>query len=842
MKRKLYLLGMFAAAAFLTACSEDEVVESKLKIYEVTNPADYEGDEFVTVAEGDTMELQLQPSTGTVRWMNKETGEYLDTRKSSDEFSNDVALSDIVVSYYAGSDESLYNTTAIMDTYNYGIKTDTLTYEEMENGVRFIYELGSTQITYKNFPAYISDERMQELVIQYMEDKTDIKQFYRQLGDGTWVRGSSSSAPLRGMAANDLWEHFYINGKYTEDDLLKDNTEWNKLDEMPSTQHIDMVVEYTLDGDDFIVNIPTENLVPNEDFPIQSLQVLPYFMTAEYDAKEGYLFIPDGSGSLIYLDNQKNKENQFSARYYGGDVLQNMETYVSAKPQMMLPVYGMKSDDYAVLGVIEEGSQVAKLDAYIKDYFTAVPCGARESLTFYINDAQQLFQYMGSVTKYTMVKCPTDSYVDDIRVRYSFLTGDDADYTGMAQRYQELLVEEGKLVEKETATENAPMFLNLLGELDKVKYFLGIPYDSSIALTTFDQAADIITDLAASNVDNIIVKYDGMVNGGMNQRAVESVKVSSRLGGSSDWKELLAAAKEVGAEIFPSVDLQTAYTKKSLSKDETSYTLLGQVAIFYTFDEIEKQAEKTEDFLQYIIAPKYIEEYINKFADSYSKLGTTNLASSDFMTFISADYRNEDHVSQTTATPMYEKALDKLTEDYTVMLSNPMVNAYADADYITDIPVGNSEMKVLDASVPFTQIVLDGYVTFAADYVNKSSEAIELSVMRAMETKSALNFRLIDTATSLLSDTTLDNVFFSEYDTWKEDIVESYAKYNEFYQKVKDAEIVDHQIGAVDSAKTNNDLRIVTYSNGIKAYFNYGDGALIAEGVKVPAQSFVIVE
>ncbi len=829
---------MFAATAFLTACSQDEVQESKVTKYEVKQEANYSGSEFITVAKGDTMELQLQPSSGVIRWYNTETGEYVTNRKTKEDgFSDTTALSDVVVGYYTGSDNSKYTSYSAMDTYTYGIEQeDGLIYEEMENGVRFIYHLASSDITYMHFPGIISDERMQELVIQHLDEAQlrSLKTQYRQLGSGNWSRDSSKDTPLSGLAATRLYEIFYEVGKYSYEELEKDNTEWNRLDEMPSVQDINFIIEYTLEGDDMVVNVPTENLVVNEDYPVRTVQVLPYLMSS--NEEEGYLFVPDGSGSLIYLDNIKLKENMFNSKYYGGDILQNMQSYVSANPQMMLPVYGMKSGDFAVLGVIEEGAQVARLDSYIKNYFSGIDY-ARSTLSFFINEAQTLFEYSGSITRYSMVKAPTDSYTGDIRLRYSFLTGEDADYTGMAKRYQELLVEDGTLTEKAEVTEKAPLFLNMLGELDKEKYFLGIPYDSSIALTSFEQAGDILTDLAAASINNVIVKYDGIMNGGMNQRAVESVKLSSRLGGSSAWKALLKTAEETGAKIFPGVDLQTAYTTKNLSKEERAYTLIGSVATIYTFDPVDKVAEEDEKYKQYVIAPTYMEKYAEKFAKSYDKLGVDNLASGDFMTFISGDYRNEAHVSQTTAIPMYANTLTKLADSYNLMLSNPRVDAYSYVDYLTDIPAGNSTMKILDAAVPFTQMVLEGYVTFGSDFVNKDSASLEATVMKAMENKSALNFRLIDTATSLLSDTTLDNVFFSEYDTWKDDIITSYNTYNEFYQKVKDAEVVDHQV-----INQNDDLRMVEYSNGLKIYFNYGEESEQYDGVKIPAGSYVIVQ
>ena len=832
MKRRYGFILTTAFALLLTGCSS-ETVTKQTEEYVIEKEASFKGKGYVEVAEGSNMKLSLNPETGNIRWEDKKTGEYIDTTASETDLTDKTALSDVVAYYFNGTDAKKYTSYTSMDSYSYGVETEMLKYEEMDNGVRFVYELGADGVTYKQFPAYISEERMEVLVLQYLDDKqkkTVLKQF-RLTKSGVYARTTNKDKPLSGLAAPELYNLFYEVGHYTYEELEADLTEYDKLDELPSNQKIQIVVEYTLDGDDLVVNVPAVNITSDKDYPIRSIDLLPYFMSS--NSSDGYFFVPDGSGALMYLDNDKLQEYRFSASYYGGDVLQDTEVYDASPVNMNLPVYGMKADNKAVLGIIENGAEIAELNTYVKGYYSGIDY-ARATLSFNIRKEQTLSTYVGDITNYTLSKVSSDYYTDDITVRYRFLTGDDANYTGMAKSYQSYLIDNGTLAKTE-AKEDAPMFIDFLGELDKEKYFLGIPYDSSVALTSFDDAADIISELSDEGVNNILAKYDGVFNGGLNQRSAKAVKVSSRLGGKSGLKKLINTANEKGAQVFPSASLQTASTSKHLSKSERSYTLAGNLAVMNIFDYVRHEVDKDNEYPTYIIAPTALEKYINKFSASYKKLGIENLASDDFMTFVAGDYRNKKNVSQTTAFPSYKKALEGLSSDYNLMLSDPIEPAYGQSDYIADIPVSNSEMKILDAWVPFTQMVLQGCKVYGSDYVNKDSEALGSNFMRAVESGSALNFRLMSADTRILNDTTADAVFFAEYSLWKDDISSTYARYNEYYQKVKDAEIVSHEI--VDR---DNNKRVVTYSNGVKIYFNYDDEDADILGTKVPAGSYAI--
>ncbi|MBO7335821.1 MAG: hypothetical protein J6U42_02665, partial [Lachnospiraceae bacterium] len=137
----------------------------------------------------------------------------------------------------------------------------------------------------------------------------------------------------------------------------------------------------------------------------------------------------------------------------------------------------------------------------------------------------------------------------------------------MAASYRDYLLERGGIKEN-PAEETAPMFVEVLGYTDAIKYFLGIPYKGKTVITDFDAAEAILKDMSEKGIKNIKVDYRGMANGGTLQRASEKVKIGSELGGKTGFDSLLKTAAGLGAEVFPDFQLQTVNTKKGLSKDK----------------------------------------------------------------------------------------------------------------------------------------------------------------------------------------------------------------------------------------------------------------------------------
>ncbi len=832
--KKLRLFIIIAAILlFTTACSEKAAVN---KYVERTpgEAASLSGDEFVTIGEGDEMLLMLNPSNGTIRWMEKDSEEYIDNKIFDPEQANPTLKSDIVAYYYTGSVSQPYTSYSSMDSYTYGIEMDTISYEWIDNGIRVVYDIGSDKVTYKDFPAYISEARMNELVLGYLDaaqQKTVLKQ-YRLTKSGVYARKANEESPLAGMAAPQLYRLFYEVGKYNYEELEKDNIEYNKADETPQRQIIKMTMDYYLDGEDLVVRVPTKEIAYSEDFPLKSLDILPYFLSTK-ERSDGYLFIPDGSGALIYLDNKKITEYQYTSRYFGGDVLINADSYTTSNGSMNLPIYGMKVGNKAILGIIEKGAETATLSAYANGAFNGIPY-SRISLNFAIREDQTLSSFSGAITNFTLKKASPDYYSGDIQIRYQFLSGEEADYSSMAKAYSNYLQKNMGLTRHDFVSD-ANFFAEILGEVDKTEYFMGIPYEGKAALTTFGQAEEILNHLSGMGIKNMIVDYKGMVNGGLNQRSVRKVEISDRLGGKKGLQKLIETASRVDAQIYPGIRLQTAATSKGLPKNRRAFFISGQVAELYDFEPVQYSAVKESDYPTYILNPKYLPKYINRFQKSYEKLGLTNIGSDDFLTFIAGTYKKEEEISMTNAEPYYMEALEKLSSRYHLMLSDPMVSAYGSVDFITDLPMESSKMKVFDASIPFVQLVLEDYIIYSSEVINDNTYDVWNTVMKAIETKSALKFRFMYEDTSILKDTEADHIYTAEYEKWKETVGEYYQIYNAFYQQVKDASMIHHEI-----INRDNNIRVVTYSNGIKVYLNYSMEDIDIDGHLVPANHFVV--
>lgn len=846
MKVKQYVwksaLPVLSAALILgQSISADELNPGDVGYWASQEMDKINGTDFVSIAESDTMELLIKQKTGTLRWMNKKTGAYKDTNLSADENLEKITeaeKSDLSVSYFNGKNSELYQTYATWDSFSMCADLGQLSYQLIDNGVRVIYTMGDDSMSYKNFPVDISEERMQEFVLQYLDDKqiaTLKSTYYSQLSTGAWHRKSNKNQLLGKLQVKELYNMFYEVGKYTEEELYADlEAAEVDQDEYPSSLSIVVPVEYYLDGDELVVNVDTAAIETDDaKNPIMSMSLLPYFLTSSTagEPEEGYMFVPDGSGALINLDSTKTKEYHYAASFYGGDKLVNATTYNSVNSKLQMPVFGMKDSVSTIMGVIESGAEIASLDAYIANTDNSEPF-CKIKLSFGIRPQQRFAS--DSSSAYSVTKASSDAYDENITLRYYWLD-EDATYVEMAQTYAQYLTEKGELTAEEHE-EEAPFYVEVLGSTDKTMYRLGIPYEGKETLTSFDEAAEILDDLTEAGIQNVKMIYSGMVNGGMNQRALTNgVTYASGLGGKSGFQSLLSKAESVGAEVFPNLQLQTAYTKKNLGDNKVAWNIVNNRGQIYEFDPVTMQVAEDTDYDLYVVNPNYMPTYLETVEKSLSKLGIGSVASSDFLTFIGTNYKGE-QVSPSTGEAIYMDGVKALTSNVKLMLANPISDAYAYSNYLTDIPTTDSGMRVLDASVPFMQLVLDGCKTYSCESLNLETTDIRQEFMHAIETKSALKFTFTYRDSTLLSKTEQDDLFAVDYNYWKSEIGGIYEEYKAFYDKVKDATIEKHEL-----FERNDNLRVVTYSNGVKVYFNYSDLDETIDGVAVPAFDYKVV-
>jgi hypothetical protein len=92
------------------------------------------------------------------------------------------------------------------------------------------------------------------------------------------------------------------------------------------------------------------------------LYLYPFMGYTREDLTPGYMFIPDGSGSLIRFSKTTKAKNMFYGRYYGADLgmlaLMPLDMDINRPYSLSVPVYGIVhgEKENAFISVIEDGA------------------------------------------------------------------------------------------------------------------------------------------------------------------------------------------------------------------------------------------------------------------------------------------------------------------------------------------------------------------------------------------------------------------------------------------------------------------------------------------------------
>ena len=232
-----------------------------------------------------------------------------------------------------------------LDSEKDSVTKEQVEFEEIEDGIKIIYTFGNASKGLEQVPGRISKERFESLILDKIEDekvRADLKKRYKFIEEEDLYERRDASFPKVILARTvQLLEEI----GYTEDDLAQDNVEQGDEEgEEQSFPFFVVPLYIQLDGDDLKVEIKGSELEYNPVYPISTLHVLPFFGAANQE-EEGYMFVPDGSGALIELNNGKGHYQPYSQRVYGKDKAVFERSVPIVSESIKLPVFGMKHGD-----------------------------------------------------------------------------------------------------------------------------------------------------------------------------------------------------------------------------------------------------------------------------------------------------------------------------------------------------------------------------------------------------------------------------------------------------------------------------------------------------------------
>ena len=403
----------------------------------------------------------------------------------------------------------------------------------------------------------------------------------------------------------------------------------------------------------------------------------------------------------------------------------------------------------------------------------------------------------------------------------------------MASYYRSYLIKKHGLAKLEQR-EQIPFNVELIGGIPTQKFFLGIPYNSYKALTTFGQAQEILEQLQAGGINNIKVRYTGWFNGGVKHEIPSSVSVDSKLGGKSGLAELQEYADGRGIELYPDVSfLRVLQDGGSFSsKKDASRTMIDEQAAIYPYNLAGYFRELWVE-PSYVLSPVKLPAVMDKFIDKYGKLGQSGLSLRDLGEELNSDFNKQQFMNREEAKRTVEEQLAKLDSYPHVMVSGGNAYTLPYVDSVVNAPLENSGYNLTDRSVPFYEMVLHGYIDYAGSAVNLSDEqTVRYHVLKALETGANLYFTWFYAKSSSVKETEFDYLYSAQYQNWMDEAKIAYDEVNAVLSNVRTQVIKDHQMLETGVYQT-------TYEDGTTVVVNYNDYAVNVGGIAVESMGYL---
>lgn len=596
-----------------------------------------------------------------------------------------------------------------------------------------------------------------------------------------------------------------------------------------NTYKLGMKLEVSLEEDGLVARIPDDSIREDgEAYQIGTISIYPFMGCSYLDDKEGYLFIPDGNGALIYLDDKEGRFNSgYTAMIYGTDVgfqenvveslLWGRHQMINDAQKVMAPVYGIAHTDdrIAYLAVVEEGAMRAMIEAD--------PNGVSV-------DYNRVFAKFVERRLYTQptsnnsssgsFKKPEDSRShSDLQIRFMFLSEDEADYCGMANAYRDYLMSRGLL---RTAEDSYRTRLDFLGT-ERENWVIGT---SSVVMTTVDDIREIYGDLENAGVTSIFTVYKGWQKGGLYNVPISKYKADGGIGGTSALTGLIEDAAADGIQIYLYNDAMR------INPDE-------QNATFNVIKMINKRRFSEDTHMDVYeemmyLTPARSGKLLDKFAASYLKKGVDTICLAGVSnTLFSYNYSGEFYTRYDCG-ESYESMVRELDEQAALVLEQPFAYLWQYTDAYLDMPLYTSSYIFEDESVPFLSIVFKGVIPVYSEYVNFEANKQEF-FLKMVETGTYPSFYITKESSAELIYTNSCDIYSSEYSVYRDTIIEYTSELQALNAKVAGAHIVGHKI-------MDNGVTKVTYDNGVMVYVNYSSTAQTVDGTTVEAMSYKVGE
>ncbi len=591
-------------------------------------------------------------------------------------------------------------------------------------------------------------------------------------------------------------------------------------------------IEYRLVDDSLKVSIIASKILESgERYKLAAVTLVPNLCSAKNSQEGSYLFVPSGSGALMYTAENADGVRQYSGEVYGEDYGRQKPSSFTDDEQVYLPIFGVSEVDTAMLGIIENGAGAATIEAQAGNsrlgYSTV-------GVKFYMRNYDE-FRYANFGTgNITTSRFAEELTREDVTVGFYPLYGDDANYNGMAKRYRKYLEDNNQL--SETDAEYSPYSVSIIGGTEVTKTVMGVPKTELVAMTTFSMAQDIISSLTEDIGIAPIVRMMYYGDRGITPGSIGTdSKFSSVYGNKKDLAALNNYCDENNVSLFMDSEIiQFTKSGNGVSKNyDSAKTAIMHLAERHPYSPIRLM---DEDKSTYVVSRELLTEIGEKSIEnildssfkgiSFSSLGAISYSDhSDGVT-----YANKKGIEEQV------QNIFNSASEIGLLTSTSGANSYAAvaADILFDVSTENGDYDALDEQIPFYQMVFGGYRPMYSTAVNVSANYDE-AVVKAVASGMGLGFTICGDYIDMSDDLTQYKLYATYYDDNVSLINELLTKgnYKQYFDAVDGSGLSSYEIlgGGVSKSTFNNGT--VIYANHNSSPADSPIGVLAAYGYQI---------
>ncbi len=574
----------------------------------------------------------------------------------------------------------------------------------------------------------------------------------------------------------------------------------------------------------FDVSIPYNEVEETGGSRITDIELLPNMLYGSAN-EAGYVFIPDGSGAIINYSDSLSRNEKYSARIYGNDPCQDLIfPIITDAKKAYLPVFGAVKGNSALFGVITEADAYASVNAtMVSDSLTA-----GSSFIFREHDLTGLQQSGGGERTLDIIQSKPMAVTPN--VRFYTLSGDNANYSGMANRYRDYLIETGVLKEKETAATSAVSVM-AFGAAPEKKVVFGIPITTVRKATDFSELTSLYTSLTENGGEAPSFYLYGFLDGGYGAQTVTKPKYIGKLGGKKGYQEFAAmAGKE---NVFTVYNTERSYGRSFdflRFKDYMSSLNQTTVKVYYRSLASGRWHSSFGSWSFYTV--KYQQKLISKLLKKVPK--DSSIVFEHYGDELLSDFTSESPTGRQVNLNFIIKAMELASKKgVNVALEGANACVVGPADEIYGIPLESSGFAIESQSVPFYTMVFHAYKKLSSLPVNFESSPQEYT-LKAFENGISATYAVSGCDPYELKDTVFNFLYNSKIDNLLPQMKKYIKDYSETHQTLATETIVSHEYVG--------DLSVTEYSNGWKIVCNYGETEQTYDDITIAKLDYAVIK